>query len=360
MRNSPFSSDYQNAKARFLAAANHLGAQVDSYALEQDEELTIDVVTIGDDAWNTIVISSGVHGVEGFPGSAIQLALLERLANDSAIECRFVLIHAVNPFGFANLRRFNEDNVDLNRNFLLPSENYAGSPEGYARLNGFLNKKSPPSRYESFRLSALWNIARFGFESLKQSIALGQYDFPRGIFFGGHEPCQSTRIIQQHAEQWLAGAGRVTHLDIHSGLGKFGSYTLLVDSAVDPIHDPELWSWYASTFGHRVEPMQSSGTAYRVSGLFVNWMKRRFDRLDYRSVGVEFGTYDAIRVLSSICAENRAHHYAERESDSFHRAKRELLECFCPADPTWRERVVSQGLQVVEQARNGLTDHRSI
>ena len=29
-----------------------------------------------------------------------------------------VLVHALNPFGFAWRRRWNENNVDLNRNFL--------------------------------------------------------------------------------------------------------------------------------------------------------------------------------------------------------------------------------------------------
>lgn len=30
-----------------------------------------------------------------------------------------VLVHAVNPFGFLNNRRWNENGVDLNRNFLV-------------------------------------------------------------------------------------------------------------------------------------------------------------------------------------------------------------------------------------------------
>jgi predicted deacylase len=38
-----------------------------------------------------------------------------------------ILIHALNPYGFAWLRRVNEDNVDLNRNFRNFSEPLASS-----------------------------------------------------------------------------------------------------------------------------------------------------------------------------------------------------------------------------------------
>jgi hypothetical protein len=33
-----------------------------------------------------------------------------------------VFIHAVNPYGFHHDRRVNEDNIDINRNFLTPEE----------------------------------------------------------------------------------------------------------------------------------------------------------------------------------------------------------------------------------------------
>ena len=51
---------------------------------------------------------------------------------------RCVLLHALNPFGFAWRRRVNEDNVDLNRNFLLDDEGYVGCPDGYAHLDPLL------------------------------------------------------------------------------------------------------------------------------------------------------------------------------------------------------------------------------
>ncbi len=68
-----------------------------------------------------LVISSGLYGVEGLFGSAVQLALLERYLPDYRLppDLAIVIIHILNPFGCAWYRRWNEDNIDLNRNFLL-------------------------------------------------------------------------------------------------------------------------------------------------------------------------------------------------------------------------------------------------
>ena len=157
-------------------------------------EGAIDVAIVGQDGHPTVVTSSGVHGVEGFMGSAVQLALLNRLAKKGLEpDIRHVLIHAVNPFGFSTLRRFNEDNVDLNRNFIPGEKDYQGAPDGYAEQDRFLNPKSPPSRFEPFKAKAVWNIWRNGLQKLKQSVAAGQYEFPQGLFFGGRGPSESDR-----------------------------------------------------------------------------------------------------------------------------------------------------------------------
>ncbi len=61
----------------------------------------------------------GLHGVEGFFGSAVQLACLEHWLSAEAPSVKYVFLHGLNPYGFAWRRRFDENNVDPNRNFLL-------------------------------------------------------------------------------------------------------------------------------------------------------------------------------------------------------------------------------------------------
>jgi len=67
--------------------------------------------------------------VIGYAGSSIQLAIIQylydqRLYHKSGGERKLptiVFVHALNPYGMKMWRRVNENNVDLNRNFIVPS-----------------------------------------------------------------------------------------------------------------------------------------------------------------------------------------------------------------------------------------------
>ena len=350
-----FSKSYAEARHRFREAAAAVRAIVRTYSVDSmsSNELTIDVAVLGGDNDPALVVSSGIHGVEGYFGSAVQLALLESLGGASLKKyIRLVLIHGMNPFGYAYLRRVNEDNVDLNRNFLTSALDYAGAPDGYDGLNGFLNPQSPPSRFEPFKLKAQWNIWRMGLQALKVAVAVGQYEYPRGLFFGGKGPSRSMQIVQENCDSWVAASQHIVHMDLHTGLGSFGAYKLLLTERADS----ERLSWYAETFGTEcVESLaKSAGTAYRASGLFTQWMRTHFRMRDYRSVGAEFGTYDVIRVLGAIRAENCAHHYCPESSSLYLAAKKELLECFCPASIPWRRQVVESALRIIDQGMQAL------
>ncbi len=354
MSSACFSSTYAEARHRFLDAARAVNADVQTYALDaaSPDTLSIDVATLGAAHDPALVVSSGIHGVEGYFGSAVQLALLQqlKLANRRK-RIRYVLIHGLNPYGFAQGRRVNEDNTDLNRNFMLDASAYAGAPEGYARLNNLLNPPSPPSRFEPFKLKMLWKISTLGLQTLKQSVAGGQYQYPRGLFFGGTGPCASTRIVQANCDDWLAASQRIVHLDLHSGLGAFGTYKLLLNEAPDAAH----YAWYIKAFGaEHVEP-PTGATAYQTTGEFGLWMQRHFHAREYRFACAEFGTYGVVRVLAALRAENRAHHYCETNSVDLLRAKNELRECFCPQSPLWRRRVVESALRIIDDSAQALS-----
>ncbi len=350
-----YSQNYAAARRRFRDLALAANAQLEQHPVNikgrENGSLTIDVAIIGrpDPHWS-VVLSSGLHGVEGFFGSALQCAWLKQVAATGLTpeDGNIVLIHAINPYGFESLRRTNEDNVDLNRNFLMSDGDYHEVPDGYETLNGFLNPPSPPSGFEPFRLKALWNIWRIGLPALKNSIAGGQYEFPRGLFFGGHGPSKSALIIQDGIERWILGARDIVHIDFHSGLGQYGEYKLLL---VESKNSSEI-EWYRDTFGAEyVEPLANAeGTAYKASGIMGDWIARKLIQRNYRFVGAEFGTYPIIRVLGALRAENRVHFFCSSSDARYKSAKAELLECFCPASNRWREPVLERGLGIIEQA----------
>ena len=112
-----FMDDYASARRDFLVRAEVLTRQLrDVHSIEIEvpngastTELFVDGLYIpaqGDNKCRLLVISSGVHGVEGPTGSAVQRLFMhefltpERLVGPLA-DTGILLLHAVNPYGKA-------------------------------------------------------------------------------------------------------------------------------------------------------------------------------------------------------------------------------------------------------------------
>lgn len=353
-----FSPDYDTARARFREAVDGLHWQLETHGVgvagPDGEELTIDIgYCPACDTDKALVVSSGVHGVEGFFGSAVQLTLLQRWAAEPPTGVHCVLLHGLNPYGFAFLRRGDQDNIDLNRNFLMPGEQYAGSPAGYAALDGLLNPPSPPSRWEPFTLKALCAIARHGMQQMRSTVASGQYDFPRGLFYGGAEPTRSHQLLNEHLPRWLQGSRTVAHLDFHTGLGQSGNCKLLINYPLSELQRKWLTEWFGAD---SYESSDCSTIAYDARGEFGRWCVSRKLADQYLFACAEYGTADPVKMLAGLRAENRAFHWSEPASESTVRAKQQLKELFCPASESWRTQVVQHGVGLVGRAIQGLRE----
>lgn len=287
------------------------------------------------------VHSSGLHGVEAFAGSAIQLQWMRKgitpLANDDAI----VLVHVLNPYGMAWLRRFNENNVDLNRNFREPGE-YSAEPVPYwEAINALLNPPDAP-RNDWFYLRAAWLVLRHGMPTLRQAVAGGQCLNPNGLFFGGSKLEEGPAKFQEFIRQRLARAERIVAIDVHTGLGRFGEDRLLVD----PRTGIEAFHAMRNAFGERIEGLSKEGIAYEATGTHDRIYFRSFLHANAYFITQEFGTYNPLRVVAALRTENRAHHYGH----DGHEAKKALLDVFNPRSEDWRRTVLKRGEEVIEQA----------
>ncbi|HYM07015.1 MAG TPA: DUF2817 domain-containing protein [Terriglobales bacterium] len=349
-----FSPSFGAARDRFRQAAKALGATPQPFQIEgrgpSGEDLTIDVVAIGAaQPAKVVVVSSGIHGVEGFFGSAIQTSWLEGVARSGEelpAETAVVLLHALNPYGFAWRRRFNENNVDLNRNFLLPGEAYDGAPREYEELNWFINPKTPPPRLSLFLPLAAFVMLRYGKRTVQAAVSQGQHKFEDGLFFGGKRAEAATRLVQAQFASWVGQAPRVLHLDFHSGLGRFGVCRLL---SVEPTGSPR-GRWLAQRFApRRVEPIGEGVAPNTARGTMGLWLNRTLgaERL-YAFLAPEFGTYCAIRVFEALRDENRVHRRPEHPA--YEKIKTRLVEVFCPKSAAWREAVVKEGLDLIRKA----------
>ncbi len=355
-----FSPDYAVSRQRFRDAATALGLELEAHSIGEPgpdgADLTIDVaIAPGGQSQKALVVSSGLHGVEGFAGAAAQLALLrawhERMPGVPALRC--VLLHALNPYGYAWRRRVNETNVDLNRNLLRDGESFSGSPAGYALLDDLLNPKHAPSRREPLILKFLQTIARYGMPALKQSVASGQYEFPLGLFYGGDKPSRSNEILSRHYQRWLADSRHVMHLDFHSGLGAWATCKLLVDYPLSASQQQRLNDWFDPG---AVECTHAADVAYRTRGSFGQWCVAHNGGRDYLYAAAEFGTYNVLRVLSGLRAENQAHHWGRFNQAASERSKQRLVELFCPRAQSWRTKVLAQSEHLIHRAIHGLLE----
>lgn len=353
-----FPPDYATARARFRATARRLGWALDACPIPgvgpAGEDLTIDAaVSPHPDAGRVLVVSSGLHGAEGPFGSAVQLAVMTAWADAGGPPAgvRYVFLHALNPYGYAWGRRVDADNIDPNRNFLLPDQEYRGSPDGYHAFNALLNPPSPPGRFDLFVPRAWLAVLRHGVPALKQALATGQYDYPKGLFFGGHGPSATHLAIRDRLPGWVGPAADVVHLDLHTGLGRWGTYKLLLDAPVSAGQLARLDGWFGPDAHEEDDPRK---TSYTPRGGFGPWCVARRLAPEYLYAVAEFGTHGNIPMLAGLRQENRAVHWGRPGDRYADRARARLRELFCPSSPTWRSQVLAQGVDVVRRAANGL------
>ncbi len=343
-----FSVDYESARQRFLDAAQACGAQLDRVEIgakgPAGENLSIDFARLGElsQAKRIVVHTSGVHGVEGYVGSAIQLELLSDFPNFTRSDAA-IFVHSVNPYGMAWLRRWNENNVDLNRNFIVSKRWPRTASSKYQSICGLLNPETPPPKWDGFEIRAAYAIARYGYKNLQQAIAEGQYEFPRGLFFGGVELEESSRVLLDWLRVNCEGANEVTLVDVHSGLGRFADDVMLVGEKSDLSRLGEL----KSQFQHRVSYSGKSDVDYQTSGGLLDAVEVEIEGPSWLTLCHEFGTRSGLQVLKSLRAENRWHHYGDsKEID--HWSKRQLLSAFCPEKESWRTTVLAKGREVFQ------------
>jgi hypothetical protein len=352
-----FSADYAQARRRFRAAAQSAGALVHTLPIAAvgpaGEELAMDLAWLGSPQPRRVLLhTSGLHGVEAFAGSAAQLSLLQQLPavpHDGAL----ILAHVLNPYGMAWSRRSNENNVDLNRNFLHDGESWSGASPLYGRIDHFLNPRSPPA-FDCFRLRAAWYALRHGFRPLQQAVAQGQYTFPRGLFFGGHRLEQGPRIFLDWLQNHLAGVDYLFALDLHTGLGRWGRETLILEPGACSTAPEKLRAALARPL---LDAAQDHAVSYRIRGGMGAILGRVLPATRVDFLLQELGTYAPLRVFHALREENRWHYHGDGNLQ--HPAKLRLREALCPASPEWRRRSVALGTGLARAAAAWVFDNRT-
>lgn len=357
MTAAPFSRDFASARELFRNVARAAGADLESHSYPVSgplgESLSTDVAWIGPaSATKVLVTVSGTHGVEGFCGSAAQVDWLNRgeaarLPADTAA----MLIHAINPFGFAWLRRGTHENVDLNRNwvdFSRPLPRQAAYDEIAAAL-------CPTEWNDESRARTLMSlrsyIGQHGFPAFQEAVSGGQYHHPQGLFFGGTAPTAARLTLESILTRRLARAERVGIIDYHSGLGPCGYGELMITAPRGSERSARAQSWY----GASVTPVGSRESASAAIG--GDWASGAAELLPHATVtaiAIEFGTVDPLQVLDALRADNWLHVHGDPRASWPHPIKKQILSAFYVDSDVWRGMVLGQSLAVSRQALAGL------
>lgn len=352
-----FSQTYAEARSKFLESAEESGATITRHKHPlkgpSGEELALDVAAFGPlEAEKVFITMSATHGGEGFLGSAAQIAWLkEKRFQDIPDGISVVLMHAVNPHGFAWLRRVTEGNVDLNRNFLDYAEPVPEKPE-YGKLHPAIC----PDDWTEESLSAAQKIlddyaAEHGQKALNRVVMGGQFSRPDGVFYGGTAPTWSRTTILSILKAHTTNAQHVALIDFHTGLGPSGhGECYIVGNEGDPGVEQAETVWGSDG----VTVLATSGGQQAHDGYNLTGIARELAPIPFYGNTLEFGTHPLEMVYQALRSDNWLHLHGDLNSDFAKQVKADIKEAFSPDSDQWREAVYARSMTMWQRGLEGL------
>ena len=261
-----------------------------------------------------------------------------------------LVVANVNPYGMKYFRRYNENNVDLNRNFILDWENFdLSTNKDYPKVDTFLG---PTGKIGN----AFWHEAGFylslgktaitaGADTVSDALLGGQYEYPQGVYYGGNGDEASTVYLKDvFAKSLESGYENIVHIDIHSGYGP--RYNMVIFNSV---HETMSEAESQEAFGYDYIIAHDSEAFYATTGDTTDFFYRLAEQektdKELFSTCFEFGTigdafFDTILSLKYTVDENRNHWYPTSNATSAEIVRQNYLELFYPTETAWREKTV--------------------
>ena len=365
-----FFNEYEDVREHFLDTVKKfeekdLEFQLYSYPIDEAEGLYIDSLYLPSKAeqTNLIVLTTGVHGIEGYIGSVMLDVFWQEVYPDLDREDTGVLVLAnVNPYGMKYHRRYNENNVDLNRNFILEWNTFDMSVnKEYPKVDTFLGPQKTMK-------NAFWHEVQFyaslakaaitqGADSITNALLNGQYEYPQGVYYGGEKDEKSTAYVKSVFEQTLqSDYDNVIHIDVHSGYGP--RYNMVIfNSVYETMNEEET----KKLFDYDNVISYDSESFYVTTGDTTDFYYRLREQMGVDtslfSTCFEFGTIgdsfiDSIISLKYTVEENQNHWYPTKNGTMQQIIHERYQELFYPTEKEWREKTVADFTQACKGVLN--------
>ena len=348
-----FYNSYEEIRMHLQELTTELGVEISSYPIDAEDDLYIDSFYLpsNGEKTNLIVLTTGVHGMEGYIGATMLDVFFEEVYPTLDKEDTGVLVVAnVNPYGMKYLRRYNENNVDLNRNFILDWDSFdLASNKEYPKVDKFLG---PTGKIGN----ALWHEVGFylslgktaitdGADTISDALLTGQYEYPQGVYYGGNGDEASTAYLKDVFGQCLdSDYENIVHIDLHSGYGP--RYNMVIfNSVYETMNEAES----QKAFGYDYVIAYDSESFYATTGDTTDFFYRLADqkqaKADLYSTCFEFGTigdafFDTILSLKYTVDENRNRWYPTNNKISAQVVHENYMELYYPTETAWREKTV--------------------
>ena len=316
----------------------------------EGETLAIDVVLDGPaDASRMLVVISGVHGVEGFCGSAIQIGLLAEGAPEGT-DIAVLHVHGINPYGFSYLRRVapagkHRPQPQLRR--FLEAAAAGPMPATRRSTTGCCLQHGHPAADVEAGLAAY--SRRHGARGLQRAIGLGQYERAEGMFFGGSAPTWSNLSFRSILKRYTRQVRQLAAIDIHTGLGPRG-YGERIFASFDQRVLPRARQWW----GELTDVHTGTSTSIPLTGPIQTALFEECPQAEQIGICLEYGTYPSDRVTSALRAEHWLYRYGTADSLVARQIKHSLKEAFYPDAEDWKQNIWRQGRSACLQAIQGL------
>ena len=325
-----------------------------SHAVNEEENLYIDTIYIPskEEQTNLIVLTTGVHGIEGYIGSVMLDVFWEEIYGTLDHTNTGVLVVAnVNPYGMKYHRRYNENNVDLNRNFILDWESFDTSVnKDYPKVDTFLGPQSELGNafwHEvAFYGSLVKEVVTNGADTISNALLGGQYEYAQGVYYGGSgDEISTTYLKDVFAKTLESDYENIVHIDVHSGYGP--RYNMVIfNSVFETMTEKES----VELFNYDYVIAQDSEAFYPTTGDTTDFYYRLNEKLGNNtalySTCFEFGTIgdsflDSIISMKYTIEENQNHWYTSNDKTTNAIVKERYQELFYPTEKEWREKTVA-------------------
>jgi len=348
-----FHESYEQIRGHLQEMTAELGTEISSHPIDEADGLYIDSFYLPgtDKHTNLIVLTTGVHGMEGYIGAAmLDVFFAEIYPSLDTSDTGVLVVANVNPYGMKYFRRYNENNVDLNRNFILDWDSFdLSSNKEYPKVDTFLGPTGKIGNglwHEvGFYLSLGKTAITDGADTISDALLTGQYEYPQGVYYGGSGDEASTVYLKDVFSRCLdSDYENIVHIDLHSGYGP--RYNMVIfNSVYETMNEAESME----AFGYDHIIAYDSESFYATTGdttdFFYRLAEKKQAEAELFSTCFEFGTigdafFDTILSLKYTIDENRNHWYPSDNATSAEIVRQNYLELYYPTETAWREKTV--------------------